>query len=134
MCHQRTVSLGVIWEIILMPADAIVFSIPLSSRSQPSLQPPAEEKQRGLTVLVDISSSTLLSALSQATQMKVFMSYLFRNLRAGRWEEGVSGGPCPSSVFSDVGRPPRGRLLDTVCLQGCGLGTGVAGFDVVPNK
>lgn len=33
-----------------MPADAIVFSIPLSSRSQPSSRPPAEEKQRGLTV------------------------------------------------------------------------------------
>lgn len=42
--------MGVIWEIILMPEDAIVFSIPLSSPSQPSSRPPAEEKQGGLTV------------------------------------------------------------------------------------
>lgn len=35
--------------------------------------------------------------------------------------EGASGGPCPSSIFSDVGCAPRGRLLDTVCLKGHGL-------------
>lgn len=30
-CHQRSVSFGVIWETILLPEDAVVFSIPLTS-------------------------------------------------------------------------------------------------------